>query len=56
MEIHHGDASVRRRGATAIAHNYVLGVDFQGETVWVATAQGVSRGVAYWESMGLVGR
>jgi ligand-binding sensor domain-containing protein len=56
MEIQHGDASVRRRSATAIAHNYVLGVDFQDETVWVATAQGVSRGVAFWESVNLVGR
>ncbi len=36
----------RRKTATAIAHNYVLGVDFQGDTLWVATAKGVSRGVA----------
>lgn len=40
------EPAARRRTATAIAHNYVLGVDFQGDTVWVATAKGVSRGVA----------
>lgn len=26
------------------AHNFVLGVDFQGEDVWLATSHGVSRG------------
>ncbi len=41
---------VQRRTATTIAHNYVLGVDFQGDTVWVATAKGLSRGVAHWNS------
>jgi hypothetical protein len=30
---------------TAPAHNYVLGVDFQGEDIWVATAKGLSHGV-----------
>ncbi len=30
--------------ATAMAHNFVLGVDFQGDTIWVATEKGVSRG------------
>ncbi len=39
-------AAEQRKTATAIAHNYVLGVDFQGDTLWVATAKGVSRGVA----------
>ena len=56
MEVQHGGAAVRRQSATAIAHNYVLGVDFQGETVWVATAKGVSRSAAYWESVSLLGR
>ncbi len=37
--------SERRRTPSAIANNYVLGVDFQGDTLWVATAKGVSRGV-----------
>jgi ligand-binding sensor domain-containing protein len=30
---------------TAPAHNYVLGVDFQGDDLWVATAKGLSHGV-----------
>jgi ligand-binding sensor domain-containing protein len=37
--------TTRLRSATAIAHNYVWQVDFQGDTVWAATARGVSRGV-----------
>ena len=36
--------------STTIAHNFVLGVDFQGDTLWVATAKGVSRGVDQRES------
>ena len=30
---------------TAPAHNYIFGIDFQGDDVWVATARGVSHGV-----------
>ena len=30
---------------TAPAHNYILGVDFQGDDVWVATAHGLSHGI-----------
>ena len=30
---------------TAPSHNYVLGVDFDGEDLWVATAHGLSHGV-----------
>ena len=30
---------------TAPAHNYILGVDFQGDDLWVATAKGLSHGV-----------
>jgi hypothetical protein len=30
---------------SAPAHNYVLGVDFQGEDIWVATAKGMSHGI-----------
>jgi ligand-binding sensor domain-containing protein len=30
---------------TAPAHNYILGIDFQGDDVWVATADGLSHGV-----------
>ena len=29
---------------TAPAHNYVLGIDFQGDDIWVATAKGLSHG------------
>ena len=31
--------------ATAPAHNYVLGIDFQGRDIWVATARGLSHGI-----------
>ena len=31
--------------ATAPAHNYILGVDFQGDDIWVATAEGLSHGI-----------
>jgi len=30
---------------TAPAHNYVLGIDFQGGDLWVATAHGLSHGI-----------
>ncbi len=30
---------------TAPAHNYMLGIDFQGDDVWVATARGLSHGI-----------
>ncbi|HLH08835.1 MAG TPA: two-component regulator propeller domain-containing protein [Terriglobales bacterium] len=30
---------------TAPAHNYILGVDFQGDDLWVATAEGLSHGI-----------
>ena len=30
---------------TTPAHNYIFGVDFQGDDVWVATAQGLSHGI-----------
>ena len=30
---------------TAPAHNYVLGIDLQGDDVWVATAKGLSHGI-----------
>jgi len=31
--------------STSLAHNYILNMDFQGEDVWVATAQGLSHGI-----------
>ncbi|HTX75148.1 MAG TPA: hypothetical protein VMD29_03000 [Terracidiphilus sp.] len=30
---------------SAPAHNYVLGIDFQGDDIWVATAKGLSHGI-----------
>lgn len=30
---------------TAPAHNYILGIDFQGSDMWVATAHGLSHGI-----------
>jgi len=30
---------------TAPAHNYILGVDFQGDDIWVATGKGLSHGI-----------
>ena len=30
---------------TAPAHNYILGIDFQGDDIWVATAKGLSHGI-----------
>ena len=30
---------------SAPAHNYVLGIDFQGNDIWVATARGLSHGI-----------
>ena len=30
---------------TAPVHNYILGVDFQGDDIWVATAHGLSHGI-----------
>jgi ligand-binding sensor domain-containing protein len=30
---------------TAPAHNYILGIDFQGNDIWVATAEGLSHGI-----------
>jgi ligand-binding sensor domain-containing protein len=31
--------------STAPAHNYMLGIDFQGDDIWVATANGLSHGI-----------
>jgi hypothetical protein len=29
----------------APAHNYILGIDFQGDDIWVAAAKGLSHGI-----------
>jgi hypothetical protein len=36
---------------SAPSHNYILGVDFQGDDVWVATAHGLSHGIRKKESV-----
>lgn len=35
---------------TAPAHNYILGVDLQGDDIWVATAKGLSHGILQEQS------
>jgi len=30
---------------TAPAHNYILGIDFEGDDIWVATGKGLSHGI-----------
>ena len=42
---HEGERLGSRPLARGLANNFVLGVDFQGDAVWVATAKGVSRGL-----------
>jgi len=37
---------------SAPAHNYIFGVDFQGDDIWVATAQGLSHGIRIKEIAG----
>jgi ligand-binding sensor domain-containing protein len=32
------------KAGTSIAHNFVIGVDFQGDYIWLATSKGLSRG------------
>jgi ligand-binding sensor domain-containing protein len=34
-----------RKVETAPPHNYIFGMDFQGDDIWVATARGVSHGI-----------
>jgi ligand-binding sensor domain-containing protein len=36
---------------TAPAHNYIFGVDFQGNDIWVATAKGLSHGMLIQEEV-----
>ena len=44
--ITHPDGKKDRIGsATTLAHNYILSMDFQGDDLWVATAQGLSHGI-----------
>jgi ligand-binding sensor domain-containing protein len=38
---------------TAPAHNYILGIDFQGDDIWVATAKGLSHGIRQEQLQGI---
>ncbi|MBN2349159.1 MAG: hypothetical protein JXJ22_09995 [Bacteroidales bacterium] len=39
-----GDDITENTAPTAIAHNFVIGVDVKGDDIWVATSKGVSHG------------
>lgn len=42
----HADGSKQRIASeTSLAHNYILNTAFQGDDIWVATAQGLSHGI-----------
>jgi len=53
LDTHHPEMLVRDADGntspvqvhTAPAHNYILGIDFQGDDIWVATASGLSHGI-----------
>lgn len=40
-----GGSKQRMESATTLAHNYILNLDFQGDDIWVATANGLSHGM-----------
>ena len=42
---HEGDLLETVQLENGLTNNFVLGVDFQGEDVWVTTSRGVSRGI-----------
>jgi ligand-binding sensor domain-containing protein len=46
MSVRDAQGNVKRVDTdTAPAHNYVFGVDLQGDDIWVATAKGLSHGI-----------
>jgi ligand-binding sensor domain-containing protein len=46
MLVRDGDGNTTAVPVTsAPAHNYILGVDFQGDDIWAATAEGLSHGI-----------
>jgi len=46
MTVRDGQGKVTQVAVTtAPAHNYVLGIDFAGDDIWVATAKGLSHGI-----------
>ncbi len=42
--ITNGDETKKIAAATSISHNFVIGVDFKGDEIWLATSKGVCRG------------
>jgi ligand-binding sensor domain-containing protein len=56
IRITEGETQVSRASASSIAHNYVLGVDFEDDRVWVATARGLSLGVTHRDIAALLPR
>ena len=45
MTVRDANGRSRRSRSPAPAHNYILGIDFQGGDIWVATAKGLSHGI-----------
>ncbi len=46
MTVRDGEGNVTQIPATTgPAHNYILGIDSQGDDIWVATAEGLSHGI-----------
>ena len=45
MTVRDAQGNVTRPVSTAPANNYILGIDFQGDDIWVATAGGLSHGI-----------
>jgi ligand-binding sensor domain-containing protein len=42
--ITNGTKKTERDASTSISHNFVIGVDIQGDEIWLATSKGVCRG------------
>jgi ligand-binding sensor domain-containing protein len=54
MMVRDGDGNVKKIPVqSAPSHNYILGVDFQGDDIWVATAHGLSHGIRQKQSVNL---
>jgi ligand-binding sensor domain-containing protein len=54
MYVRDGAGNVKKISVqTAPSHNYILGVDFQGDDIWVATAHGLSHGIRKKQSISI---
>jgi hypothetical protein len=45
MEEYYTQQCSHRASAKRAAYEYILGIDFQGDDLWVATAKGLSYGI-----------